>query len=287
MTNEFIALDVETANCDLSTICQLGIAEFDGGHTARVETFLVDPEDDFDQWNVEIHGIGPEDVLGHPSWAEIYPTLMSRLAARVVVSHGPFDRASVARACERFGFAIPEWTWLDSARVVRRTWTDLTRRGWGLANVAERLGIEFRHHDAGEDARVAGEVLLAAVHQTGISVSDWVTESLRRIGGHEGSKPIRSGNPDGPLYGESLAFTGSLLVPRREAADRASEAGCAVKDSVSKSTTILVVGDQDARRLVGHERSRKHRRAEELIAEGAAIRIVRESDFYSMIARRD
>jgi DNA polymerase-3 subunit epsilon len=40
-----------------------------------------------------------------------------------------------------------------------------------------------------------------------------------------------------------------------------------------------VVGDQDVTRLAGHSKSSKHRKAEELIAKGVPIRILRESDF--------
>lgn len=55
-------------------------------------------------------------------------------------------------------------------------------------------------------------------------------------------------------------FTGELALPRREAADLASRAGCNVTSGVSKKTTILVVGDQDLSKLAGNEKSLKHRR---------------------------
>jgi DNA polymerase-3 subunit epsilon len=44
----------------------------------------------------------------------------------------------------------------------------------------------------------------------------------------------------------------------------------------------LVVGDQDVTRLAGHSKSSKHRKAEELIAKGVPIRILRESDFQEL-----
>jgi DNA polymerase III subunit epsilon len=42
---------------------------------------------------------------------------------------------------------------------------------------------------------------------------------------------------------------------------------------------MLVVGDQDIKRLAGHKKSSKHRKSEELIANGIQIRILKESDF--------
>jgi DNA polymerase-3 subunit epsilon len=74
------------------------------------------------------------------------------------------------------------------------------------------------------------------------------------------------GNPDGPLYGEVLVFTGSLDIPRAQAADIAANLGCRVAENVSKATALLVVGDQDIRALAGQAKSSKHRKAEEQIA---------------------
>jgi len=70
---------------------------------------------------------------------------------------------------------------------------------------------------------------------------------------------------------------------RRQAADLASVAGCEVDHGVTKRTTMLVVGDQDIRKLAGHEKSAKHRKAEELIGKGQAIRIITESDFQRVV----
>jgi DNA polymerase-3 subunit epsilon len=58
-------------------------------------------------------------------------------------------------------------------------------------------------------------------------------------------------------------------------------------NSVSKKTTLLVVGDQDARRLAGQEKSSKHRKAEELVKRGEPIRIITETDFQQLVAAHD
>ncbi len=92
-------------------------------------------------------------------------------------------------------------------------------------------------------------------------------------------------NPEGGLFGEILVFTGSLSISREEAAEAPAEAGCRVDDGVTKHTTMLVVGDQDLRRLAGHEKSSKHLKAERLITEGQHIRILGESDFMHIVSR--
>ena len=93
----------------------------------------------------------------------------------------------------------------------------------------------------------------------------------------------RDGNPEGDLYGEVIVFTGALELPRNEAANLASSAGCQVEQGVTRKTTILVVGDQDMSKLAGHEKSTKHRKAEQLAAQGQPLRIILETDFKLLV----
>ncbi len=160
MSHRFVAIDVETANADLASICQIGVVSFSNGEVADSWKTLVDPEDEFDAVNVSIHGIDEHSVAGAPRFSDIVGTLQTRLGGHVVVSHLPFDRVALGRAHERYGMPAPQCTWLDTARVTRRAWPQFSQRGYGLADIASWCGIEFRHHDAEEDARAAGLVLL-------------------------------------------------------------------------------------------------------------------------------
>ena len=69
---DFVAIDVETANSDMASICQIGVARFAGGQVVEEWSTLVDPEDYFDAMNVYVHGIEPHMVKGQPKlWAEL------------------------------------------------------------------------------------------------------------------------------------------------------------------------------------------------------------------------
>jgi DNA polymerase-3 subunit epsilon len=278
----FAAIDVETANADLASICQIGIVIFADGKVVDHLQSLIDPEDEFDAINVSIHGIDDTAVRGAPRFCDIASTVAKMIGDRIVASHMAFDRVALSRVHEKYRLAQIPCRWIDTARVCRRAWKQFSQRGYGLADVAAHCGITFRHHQAVEDARVAGEVLLRAISETGISLEEWLGRSNQPVD-PQGSRTTRSGNPDGALFGEVVVFTGALLMPRREAADLAASAGCAVVGSVGQTVTLLVVGDQDVRRLAGHQKSSKHRKAEELIGKGQAIRILTERDFSAMI----
>ena len=68
----FLALDVETANADYSSICQIGIAEFRDGQVVSKWSTLINPEAYFDDFNVQIHGITEDDVEDAPTFDSIY-----------------------------------------------------------------------------------------------------------------------------------------------------------------------------------------------------------------------
>jgi DNA polymerase-3 subunit epsilon len=289
---DFVVIDVETANPDLASICQVGVASFRDGALVETWASLVNPEVYFSPLNVSIHHIGESHVEGAPTWSEVFPEVASRLQKRITVSHTPFDRGALAGACSRYGLAECECNWLDSARVVRIAWPQFAKSGYGLSNVAAHFGIEYQAHDALDDARCAGLLLLRAIAETGLSPEQWIARANQPIHYSSYEHPFREwpisckrdGNPEGELLGEVIVFTGSLSVPRQDAADLAAEAGCRVEDGVTKHTTMLVVGDQDLRILADHEKSTKHIKAERLIEKGQSIRILRESDFMRIVS---
>lgn len=286
---DFVAIDVETANPDMASICQIGVADYRDGVLLEEWETLVDPDDYFDLMNVSIHGIDEEAVHGAPKFPEVADSLWPRLHDHIVVCHTHFDRVAIGQAVARHRLNLPSISWLDSARVARRTWKEVAWKGYGLYPLCQRLGYDFKHHNALADAKAAAHILLSAIRESGLDLQQWLQRVRQPIDPSASSAaPIRrEGNPEGPLYGEVIVFTGALDIPRREAADLAAALGCNVAPTVSKKVTLLVVGDQDVSKLAGHAKSSKHRKAEELIAEGASIRIIRESDFRELVRLAD
>lgn len=279
----FIALDVETANDWSGSICQIGLACV--GYDDRITTVsgLIDPEGPFADFNTRLHGINRAKVRGCPTFRNAFPGLVHALSRQPVVQHSTFDQNAINAACERCGLPRPDIDWINSVTIARRTWPALSDTGGhGLGNLKQVLGLSFSHHDAGEDARAAAQVVLLAEKASGKTFQDILaTRSTPQ-------KAIRAtGNADGPLFGMIAVFTGALKISREEAATRAATFGLTVTTSVSRKTSLLIVGDQDLTLLAGHTKSTKHRRAEELIAEGSDIRIIGESEFLAMLANAE
>ena len=93
----FVVIDVETANHDLSSIRQVGIASFNDGLLRNSWESLVNPQDEFDPLCVSIHGIDAEKVRSSPSWAAVYSKVNSRLQGNIVAGQ---ERSSKHRKAE-------------------------------------------------------------------------------------------------------------------------------------------------------------------------------------------
>lgn len=166
----FVAVDVETANSNVSSICQVGIAVVRSAKITDVWTQLIDPGDFFDPYNTAVHSIDHNMVRGCPRFEEVCDKIAEYLV-ETVVSHTFFDRRAISKAFSECGKSLDYEIWIDSAQVARRAWPDkYTLRGYNLGNVARDLGIRFRHHDAGEDARAAAEIVLRAYADTPLGI---------------------------------------------------------------------------------------------------------------------
>jgi DNA polymerase-3 subunit epsilon len=271
--DSFVAVDVETANHNRGSICQIATVEFQHGEIASEWCTLVDPDESFSSANIAVHGIQACDVIGHPTIGELSNELHMRLRNRLVVSHTLFDQQSLSLACPQI---VDGLEWLDTCAAARTAWPELpTHR---LSYLAQQLQIEFQHHDALHDARAAGMVLLAACRRNRSLLRTTVTTVAQRHRPSRrfGPKVKRSGDPNGRLSGEVVVLTGTMWTGRNRVADLAASAGCDVRSEITKSTTILVQGMDK----IGQSKVRK---AKSLIRDGQRLRILNDSEFRRLL----
>ena len=95
-----------------------------------------------------------------------------------------------------------------------------------------------------------------------------------RVPDDEGAPAPAAGADEGPLAGKSFVFTGTLEgFDRKTAQARVQALGGSTPDAVSKTLSVLVVGAGKG------AKSSKQKKAEKLVAEGAAIEIIDEGEF--------
>lgn len=297
---DFVALDFETANSSRASACAVGVAVVRNGRVAEHGSALINPEADFDHYNIAVNGIGPDDVADAPTFAELWPQLSALLTGQVVVTHvATFDLGVLRQSVARYELLGIDAEAMCSWRLAKRAWKSYP--SYGLAYLSGELGLDLDHHEAGSDAAACAGVVLAAIRAAEAQSLGEMCERLDLalgtldpssfVGLNSNALPdlrnieaAEDASPDHPLFGRTLCFTGAMYsMTRREAAERIVAFGADFKNNVSTKVDTLVIGDADFVQFADGMRTGKMNRAVELNDDGHEIEIIAERDFLALL----
>lgn len=301
---KFITLDFETANRDRTSACELGLTFVENGVVGETKSWLIRPRpNDFDYFNVLMHGIRPELVRDEPEFDVVWNEVKPLLEGQFVIAHNAgFDMSVLRKTLEQFAIPLPSLEYTCSYIFSKRVWEGLP--SYGLRELCSMNSIDFKHHRAGPDSRATAQLALRAFDVAGVGGFDELPVKLKTATGAffpGGFRPCKAKsqssrwrqpeissmvgdpekhNPDCIFYGHSVVFTGALSsMTRTEAQQTILDVGGRVTASVSKATDFLIVGQQD-HRLVGDDgMSNKQEKAIQMKQAGAPIEILSEADF--------
>ncbi|GAA4238693.1 exonuclease domain-containing protein [Actinomadura meridiana] len=301
------AIDFETANALRGSPCSVGLVKVKEGQIVEEWSSLVRPPDGcdhFDAYNVGIHGITADDVSDAPGWAKTLERIVQFVGDVPFVAHNAaFDIGVLTDACEASGLHVPDLRFACTLVVARRAWTGLL--AYKLPVLADALGIELpHHHDAGDDARAAAQVMLAALKRQGTATLDGLLAAHRiQMGSYRGGvrqgcryrgatrrKPFPdaepNADPDNPFYGLTICFTGSLpTMTRAVAAERIAALGGRAVLNVTRFVDLVVVGGIEPRQLApGAMKTGKLAKAERLRDSGHDTTVIDTEEFYELLA---
>jgi len=157
--------DVETPNRKNDRMCSIGLVQTDwSGDVIESASFLVDPEEPFDDVNMSINGLSPIAVRGARTFPELWnERLMTMMSDSLLVAHNArFDLAVVAKSMADYGFGEPSFTYADTLVMSRRRLAGCT--DYKLPTVCHELGVGLdHHHDATSDADACREIFWSLV----------------------------------------------------------------------------------------------------------------------------
>lgn len=176
---DFTAIDFETANRRSDSACQLAAVVVEAGAIVDQKCWLIRPRPFFfSGFNIQIHGIRPEDVEQEPEFADLWPEIQAFVGDRCVVAHNAAFDIKVLTAClETHRLDVPELRFTCTRLIAKQTWPRWGR--YGLKPVSDRLGIRFQHHDALEDSLACAKVLLAASNERQCPSLESLEQDLR------------------------------------------------------------------------------------------------------------
>lgn len=159
MTGRIIAFDVETPNRRNDRMSAIGIAVLEHGVVTEEFSTLVDPETEFDAFNIRLTGITPEAAERAPNFKELWPVLEGYFSSGLLIAHNaPFDMG-VLKKC--LGHYEIDWksrvAYACTVRMGRACYPYFPNHT--LNTMCAYLGIQLDHHRAGSDSRACAELM--------------------------------------------------------------------------------------------------------------------------------
>lgn len=158
----YIAFDVETPNHRNNRMSAIGITVIEDGAITREFYSLVDPEQEFDPFNISLTGITPEMVEGQPTFGRLWETIAPMLTDPdgILLAHNaPFDMGVLGKCIEAYGIDAPLFLrYACTCQMSRQSAPNLPNHR--LDTLCSVLRIDLDHHNAGSDSRACGLVFL-------------------------------------------------------------------------------------------------------------------------------
>lgn len=203
----FTALDFETANSFIGSICAVGLAIVEDGAVVDKKYWLIKPHKDhsyFDPFNVYIHGITKDMVADAPEFNTVYTNEIAPVIQGTVLAahNAAFDMSALRHVLDLYGIDYPLIQYVCTFKAAQKTWAELENHK--LDTVSRHLDFTFTHHNALEDALACANILVEIVKKKQLGDIDALAAALGMrmgqlyAGGYEPcstSKACRSKKP--------------------------------------------------------------------------------------------
>ena len=177
--SRFIIFDVETPNYRCNRMSAIGITVLEDGVVTNEFSSLINPETDFDAFNIHLTGIDEELVRDAPTFPELWPQIEPLMSSGLLVAHNAVFDLGVLKKCLDY-YEIdwkPYARYLCTVQMGRRILPGMSHK---LNTLCDYYGIALNHHQAESDSHACAEILLRYL-ESGADVRQHIrTYSFRR-----------------------------------------------------------------------------------------------------------
>ena len=159
MIDTYVAFDVETPNSRNDRMSAIGVVVVEDGEQTTSFYSLVDPEEPFDAFNIQLTGITPRMVCNQPTFPVLWELLRPLLDKGILCAHNaPFDLGVLAKCLRDYGI---EWKasaeYVCTCQMGRRLLPQA--KNHRLNTLAELLDLPLQHHNALSDTKACAGLL--------------------------------------------------------------------------------------------------------------------------------
>lgn len=286
----YTVVDTETTGLDPQADRLIEIAAIRvraGKEVARFET-LVKPGRKLSKAIVDLTGITDGELTNAPEPQDALQQFMEFLKDDIIVAHNAnFDVNFLYDSMQRCGMKPLENNFVDTMRLAKCIRPDLSN--YKLATLAKAYRIaQPKAHRALADCETTMAVLQKLDEDARQQKIDFTQiqkkgySSRSRVAGIV-AEPGKE-RPESPFYGKHCVFTGELdSMTRWEAAQAVVNIGGLCTDKVTQKTSYLIAGKNEFYGADSERKTINLQKAEELIRQGADLRILTEDVFLDML----
>ena len=170
--NDFAAIDFETANCERTSVCSVGVVIYRDGE--KVDDFysLIKPEPDYyNYWCTQVHGLTAEDTADAPVFPEVWAQVEALLEKHgiegvssmngcrglpLVAHNKAFDENCLKAVFGCYQMDYPDYDFRCTLIKSRQLWPEIRHN---LDIIAARCGYDLQnHHHALADAEACAAI---------------------------------------------------------------------------------------------------------------------------------
>jgi len=173
MVENIVFFDVETPNRRNDRISSLGIIVIQNGKELFRNNFLINPECEFDDFNIELTGITPSTVKNAPTLPEVWRMISQFFFNSLVVGHNvSFDLAVLDKALSYYDL-VSDNNLIYYADTLNKAREVYNFGSYKLNVVCENLHLNLgEHHHALDDACACGQLYYRIMKDAGWSSKD-------------------------------------------------------------------------------------------------------------------
>ena len=276
--SNFIAIDFETSN-QKHRPCQIGIAVVKNGIIVDlIMRYIKPPKNDYNPYNIKIHGIKPEMTKNAPSFDVIWSEIKHLFEGNFIVAHNAsFDMSVLNKTLDFYNITPPR---IMGYACTYKIFNEK------LDNCCRDYGIELNnHHDGICDAEACAKLFLAYLN--GCEIKEFIhdMDSMDIIRNDVKTKisihpfeEIETGvtTPIPEIANRGFLVSGETVFDREDLYRFIKAVGGIPKSSVTSKLHYLILGENPG--------PMKIEKAKVLIEGGHDLKVMTESEFLEFIS---
>lgn len=159
----YTVFDVETANSQRDSICSIGIIRYEDNQIVYEKEILINPETEFNYFNIKIHGIRSADVALSPIFPEVWKEIKCYFENTILVAHNAksMDLCALYRTLERYQLPLENNQYICTMELAKKIFkNDDSVQSYRLDALSQKFNVKLlHHHNALDDTKACFEIL--------------------------------------------------------------------------------------------------------------------------------